>query len=251
MCHGAQTRPRGASLGLLSPPVPTGSIPMRQCDATARRSRDGACVSRLRTSQYGASGARGAVETKKNVPRSPDATQRRQFRSPITPIAHWAHSGAPMRRYGSPTARRRARLRATEHPKMAVRTASAARARGAAEAKKTVPHGAQTRPRGASLGPPPFSGPTRPTPVRQCDTTARRSRDGARGFAPPNIPIRRQRRARRRGGAKKCETRPRGASLGPPSTPLPTGPTLERQCDAITRQSRDGARVCVPPNTPK
>ena len=57
------------------------------------------------------------------TPRSPDAIQRRQFRfrSPTTPGAHWAHPGAAMRRYGSPIARRRARLRAAEHPKMAPR----------------------------------------------------------------------------------------------------------------------------------
>ena len=43
-----------------------------------------------------------------------------------------------MRRYGSPIARLRARLRAAEHPKMAARAASAARA-GVAEAEKVSP----------------------------------------------------------------------------------------------------------------
>ena len=60
--------------------------------------------------------------------RSPDATQRRQFSPPAPPSSHWAHPGASMRRYGSPIARLRARLRAAEHPKMAARAASAARA---------------------------------------------------------------------------------------------------------------------------
>ena len=35
------------------------------------------------------------------MPRSPHATQRRQFRSLTTPRAHWAHPIASMRRYGS------------------------------------------------------------------------------------------------------------------------------------------------------
>ena len=43
-CHGAQARPRGASLGPLPPTVPPGSTLVRQCGATARRSRDGARV---------------------------------------------------------------------------------------------------------------------------------------------------------------------------------------------------------------
>ena len=44
--HGAQTRSRGASLGLgpPPPPVPTGPTLVRQCDATARRLHDGARV---------------------------------------------------------------------------------------------------------------------------------------------------------------------------------------------------------------
>ena len=45
-----------------------------------------------------------AAEAPKNMPRSPDATKRRQFRSSTTLIAHWAHPGASMRRYGSPIA---------------------------------------------------------------------------------------------------------------------------------------------------
>ena len=72
-CHGAQPRPRGASLGPTPPPVPP-----------------------------------------------------------------WAHRGASMRRHGSPIARRRARSRAAEHPQMAARAASAARA-GVAEAEKVSP----------------------------------------------------------------------------------------------------------------
>ena len=83
-------------------------------------------------------GARGAVEAQNEVSRSPGATQRRQFRSPTTPSAPWAHPGASMRRHGSPIARRRARSRAAEHPKMAARAASAARA-GVAEAEKVSP----------------------------------------------------------------------------------------------------------------
>ena len=50
---------------------------------------------------------------------------------------------------------------------------------------------------------------------------------------------------------RTAQTRPRGASLGPPPPPVPTGRTLVRQCDATTRRSRDGARVRAPPNTPK
>ena len=38
-CHGAQARPRGASLGPLPPLVPSAPPLVRQCDATARRSR--------------------------------------------------------------------------------------------------------------------------------------------------------------------------------------------------------------------
>ena len=52
--------------------------------------------------------------------------------------APWAHPGASMRRHGSPIVRRRARSRAAEHPKMAARAASAARA-GVAEAIKVSP----------------------------------------------------------------------------------------------------------------
>ena len=51
------------------------------------------------------------------------------------PVPPWAHPGTSMRRYGSPIARRRARSRAAEHPKMGARAASTARA-GVAEAKK-------------------------------------------------------------------------------------------------------------------
>ena len=69
------------------------------------------------------------------MPRSQDATQRRQFRSPTTPSAHWPHPGASMRRHDSPIARRRAGSRAAEHPQMAALAASGARA-GVAEAKK-------------------------------------------------------------------------------------------------------------------
>jgi hypothetical protein len=82
--------------------------------------------------------ARGAAEAQNEVPRSPAATQRRQFRSHTTPSAPWAHRGASMRRHGSPIARRRARSRAAEHPQMAARAASAARA-GVAEAEKVSP----------------------------------------------------------------------------------------------------------------
>ena len=84
--------------------------------------------------QWRRGGARGAAEAQNKVPRSPDATQRRQFSPPITPSAHWTHPGASMRRYDSPIARRRARSRAaetdSEHPKMAARAASAAQQAG-------------------------------------------------------------------------------------------------------------------------
>ena len=83
-------------------------------------------------------GARGAAEAQNEVPRNPGATQRRQFRSHTTPSASWAHRGASMRRHGSPIARRRARSRAAEHPQMAARAASAARA-GVAEVEKVSP----------------------------------------------------------------------------------------------------------------
>jgi len=62
------------------------------------------------------------------VTRSPGAKQRRQFSPPAPPSDPWAHPGASVRRYGSPIARQRARSRAAEHPKMAARAASAARA---------------------------------------------------------------------------------------------------------------------------
>ena len=137
------------------------------------------------------------------VPRSPAATQRRQFRSHTTPSARWAHRGASMRRHGSPIARRRARSRAAEHPKMAARAASAARA--VPRRRKKRCHGAQARPRGASLAPLSPPEPPGPTLVRQCGATARRSRDCARVRAPPNTPKwprgRPRRRARCRGGA--------------------------------------------------
>jgi len=40
------------------------------------------------------------VETKKQGPRSPTATQRHQFRFPPPPGTYWAQLGAPMWRYG-------------------------------------------------------------------------------------------------------------------------------------------------------
>ena len=141
-CHGAQARPRGASLAPLPPQCPLAppwcvNAALRLADrATAR------AFARRRTPQNGRAGglgsARGAAEAQKKVPRSPGATQRRQFRSHTTPSARWAHRGASMRRHGSPIARRRERSRAAEHPKMAARAASAARA-GVAEAEKVPP----------------------------------------------------------------------------------------------------------------
>ena len=144
-------------------------------------------------------------------------------------------------------------MRASEHPN----TAPAARA--APWRRKKRCHGAQTRPRGANLGFPSPPLPTGPTLERQCDATARRSRDGARIRTQPNTPKwprgQPRLRARRRGSEKKrchgAQTRPRGASLGTPPPPVPTGPTLVRQCNATARRSRDGARVRAPPNTPK
>ena len=139
--HGAQPRPRGTRLAPAPRLVATGPTLMRQCDATARRSRDGA---RRRTPENGradgAGGARGAVKAQKNVPRSPDATQRRQFRSPTTPSTHWVHPGASIRRYGSPIARRRARSRAAEPPKWPRgRRRRRARCRGGAKQCATKP----------------------------------------------------------------------------------------------------------------
>jgi len=132
ICHGAQMRPRGTGLGPPPPPVPTGPTLVRQCDATVTDRATARAFARRRTPPNGRAGglggARGAAEAQKKVPRSPGATQRRQFRSPTTPSTHWAHPGASMRRYGSPIARQRARSRAAEHPKMAARAASAARA---------------------------------------------------------------------------------------------------------------------------
>ena len=40
------------------------------------------------------------METKKQGPRSPTATQRHQFRFPPPPGTYWAQLGAPMWRYG-------------------------------------------------------------------------------------------------------------------------------------------------------
>ena len=119
---------------------------MRRYELTDRATAR--AFARRRTPQNGHAGglggARGAAEAQKEVPRSPGATQRRQFRSPTTPSAHWAHPGPSMRRYGSPIARRRARSRAAEHPKMATRAALAARA-VSRRSKKTC-HGPRRAP---------------------------------------------------------------------------------------------------------
>ena len=166
--------------------------------------------------------------------RSPGATQGRQFSPPAPPSAPWTHSGASMRRYGSPIARLRARLRAAEHPKMAARAASAACA--VPRRRKKRCHGAQARPRGASLAPLPPPVPPGPTLVRQCDATARRSRDCARVCAPPNTPKwprgrprRRARASRRRKRSHRPQTRPRDVNLGPLSPPVPPGAALVRR----------------------
>ena len=97
-------------------------------------------------------GARGAAEAQNKVPRGPGATQRRQFRSPTTPSAPWAHPGTSMRRYGSPIARRRARSRATEHPKIAARAASGPRGLARASRRRKRSHRPRTRPRDVALG---------------------------------------------------------------------------------------------------
>ena len=112
-------------------------VPIARPWATARAAR---------RHQRRRGGARGAAEAQSKVPWSPGATQRRQFRSPTTHSAPWIHSGTSMRRYGSPIARRRARSRAAEHPKMAARAAPGARA-GVAEAKKAslIPDATQGR----------------------------------------------------------------------------------------------------------
>jgi len=232
---------------------------MRRYELTDRATAR--AFARRRTPQNGHAGglggARGAAEAQKEVPRSPGATQRRQFRSPTTPSAHWAHPGPSMRRYGSPIARRRARSRAAEHPKMAARAASAARA--VPQRRKKRCHGAQARPRGTSLGPPPPPVPPGPTLVRQCDATSSpiaRRRALSRSAEHPKMATRAASAARavprrRKNRCHGAQARPRGASLGPPPPPVPTGPTLVRQCDATAHRSRDGARVCAPPNTPK
>ena len=245
--HGAQTRPRGASLG---PPLslgPTGPTLMRQCDATARRSRDGARVRALPNTPKWPGGqprlrARRRRSQKKKVTRSPDATQRRQFSPPTIPSTQWTHSGASMRRYGSPIARRGARSRAAEHPKMATRAALAARA--VPRRRKKRCHGAQTRPRGASSGPPPPPVPTGPTLLRQCDAMARRSHDGARVRAPPNTPKwprgqprRCARAARRRKRSHRPQTRPMDVNLGPLLPPVPPGTALVRRCVVTARSA--------------
>ena len=76
----------------------------------------------------------GAAEAQKNVPRSPDATQRRHFRFPTTPSTRWAHPGASIRRYGSPIARRRAPPNTPKRPR-----GDAGGVCGASEANKNVP----------------------------------------------------------------------------------------------------------------
>ena len=174
------------------------------------------------------------------MPRSPHATQRRQFRSPTTPSTHWAHPSASMRRNGSPIARRCARSRAAEHPKNC-HAGCLGGARGVAEEQKKVPR-TQARPRGASLAPLPPPVPPGPTLMRQCDATARRSRDCARVCAPPNTPKwprgrprRRARASRRRKRSHRPQTRPRDVNLGPLSPPVPPGAALMRRCVVTAR----------------
>ena len=88
--------------------------------------------------QWRRGGTRGAVKARNKCATEPrHDPEAPRFSPPTTPSAHWAHSGASMRRYGSPIARRRVRSRAADHPKMDARAASAAHAR-VAEAKKVL-----------------------------------------------------------------------------------------------------------------
>ena len=201
----------------------------------------------------------GAAGTQKKGPRSPTATQRHPFRSPAPRLGSLL--GPPWCANATLRARRSrdgARVRAPPNtPKRPRGRRLAARA-GPRRRKKRC-HGAQTRPRGTSLGPPPPPMLTGPTLVRQCGATSSpiaRRRALSRAAEHPQMATRAALAARagpqRR--KKRCHgthTRPRGASLGPPPPPVPTGPTLVRQCGATAHRSRDGARVRAPPNTPK
>ena len=166
---------------------------------------------RRRTNQYGAGGVRGTAEAQKKMPRSPDATQRCQFRSPTTHSTHWAHPGASMRRYGSPIVQRGARVFAppnTEHPNTApaVRAAPRRHTKCATEPDATkvrqfrspttlIAHWAHS---GASMRRYGFS------PIAR-----RRARSRAAEHTPKWPRGWPWRRTQRHGGAKKGATEPR------------------------------------------
>ena len=160
-------------------------------------------------------GPRGGA---KKVPRSPDATQRHQLRSPTTPSAHRTHPGASMRRYeltDRATARAFARRRTPQNG----HAGGLGGARGAAEAQKEVPRspGATQRRQFRCPTTPCAPGPTL---VRQCDATARRSHDGARIRAPPNTPKWPRGRPRRRARASRRRKRSHGPQMRPSDTTL-------------------------------
>ena len=160
------------------------------------------------------------------------------FRCPKTAdrrkACHQTQRSVRRNRAAEPSCSERIDSRAGPAPPGAISGAAAARA--APRRRKTRCHGAQPRPRGASLGPTPPPVPPGPTVVRQCDATARRSRDGARVRAPPNTPKwprgrprRRARASRRRKRSHRPQTRPRDVNLGPLSPPVPPGAALVRR----------------------
>ena len=159
--------------------------------------------------------------------RCPTAAHRRK-------ACHQTQRSVRRNRAAEPSCSERIDSRAGPAPPGAISGAAAPRA--APRRRKTRCHGAQPRPRGASLGPIPSPVPPGPTVVRQCDATARRSRDGARVRAPPNTPKwprgrprRRARASRRRKRSHRPQTRPRDVNLGPLSPPVPPGAALVRR----------------------
>ena len=127
------------------------------------------CAARRHQRRRG--GARGAVESQNEVPRSPGATHRRQFGSRTTP---WCPPGPTLVRQCDATARRSydgARIRAPPNTPKWPRGRPRRRARASRRRKRS--HRPQTRPRDVNLGP--LSPPVPPGAalVRRCVVTAR------------------------------------------------------------------------------
>ena len=186
----------------------------------------------------------GAAGTQKKGARSPTATQRHPFSPCTTSSSHWAHPDASMRRYGSPIARRRAPPNTRKRPR-GRRRRRARRREGAKkcateprrdpEAPVYVPDHAQY-----PLGPPWCVNTT----LRFADRatarafTRRRTPQMAARAAPAARAVPRRRKTM----CHEAQTRPRGASLGPPPPPcLPSPPwcvnTALRLADRATARA--------------